>query len=112
MKISTVPHGHAIVVAVSGRLDTETGPEFETRIVDLIAQGHQRIIVDLAGLDYISSAGLWVLIAGAKRLKPVGGRLLLAAPGGMVSQVLKIAGFAEMLETCATIDEALSSAEK
>ena len=78
--------------------------------MNLIAQGHRRIIVDLAGLAYMSSAGLRVLLVAAKRLKPEAGRLLLAAPGGMVGQVLGIAGFSEMLETCATLDDALGRA--
>lgn len=112
MEISTVSQGNALVIALTGRLDTETAPDSQTQIVDLIAQGHRRIIVDLSGLVYISSAGLGVLIVAGKRLKAEGGRLLLAAPGGMVKQVLGIAGFSGMLETCATIDEALTRAEK
>jgi anti-anti-sigma factor len=64
--------------------------------------------VDLAGLRYISSAGLRVLLVAAKRLKPEGGRLLLAAPSELVGQVLEIAGFSAMLETCPTIEEALA----
>ena len=49
MELSTVSHGHAIVLAITGRLDSETAPALETRLLDLIAQGHRRIIVDLAG---------------------------------------------------------------
>jgi anti-anti-sigma factor len=110
VEVSTVSHAHAIVVAIKGRLDSATAPQFETEVLDLIAKGHRRIIVDLAELGYISSAGLRVLIVAAKRLKPQGGRLLLAGPGGMVSQVLGISGFAELLETCASTEEALARA--
>jgi anti-anti-sigma factor len=110
VEISTASHGHAIVIAVSGRLDSATARPFEARICDLIAEGHRRIIVDLAGLGYISSAGLRVLLVAAKRLKPDGGRLLLAAPGELVGQVLGISGFSGMLETCATTEEALARA--
>ena len=110
MEVSTVSHGHAIVIAVTGRLDAETVPPFETQIFDLIAEGHRRIIVDLAGLGYISSAGLRVLLVAAKRLKAEGGRLLLAAPSELVGQVLEISGFSTMLETCPTTEEALARA--
>ena len=112
MELSTVSHGHAIVLAVTGRLDVVRLPPFEARLFDLIAEGHRRIIVDLGGLDYISSAGLRVLHVAAKRLKPEGGRLLLAAPRDLVRQVLEISGFSEMLETYATIEEAVASAER
>jgi anti-sigma B factor antagonist len=112
VELSTASHGHAIVIAITGRLDGTTAPEFETRILDLIAQGHRRIIVDLTGLGYISSAGLRVLLVAEKRLKPQAGRLLLSAPGGLVSKVLGAAGFEEILETYATLDEALARAEK
>ena len=112
MEISTAPHGHAIVIAVTGRLDSATTPAFEARICDLIAEGHRRIIVDLSGLGYISSAGLRALLVAAKRLKPEGGRLLLAAPGELVGQVLGISGFSGMLETCATTEEALARARR
>jgi anti-anti-sigma factor len=110
VEVSTTSHGDAIVLAVSGRLDGATVPSFEARLFDLIAEGHRRIIVDLAGLRYISSAGLRVLLVAAKRLKPEGGRLLLAAPSELVGQVLEIAGFSAMLETCPTIEEALAHA--
>ena len=111
MEVSTVSHGHAMVIAITGRLDSATAPQLETRIFDLIAEGHRRLIVDLAGLGYISSAGLRVLLVSAKRLKTEGGRLFLAAPRAMVSQVLGISGFSEMLETCATLEEALARAK-
>jgi anti-anti-sigma factor len=112
VEISTVSHGHAIVLAVTGRLDGATVAAFETRLLDLIAEGHRRIIVDMAGLGYISSAGLRALLVAAKRLKPDGGRLLLAAPSDLVGQVLEISGFSGMLETCATTEDALARAEK
>jgi anti-anti-sigma factor len=107
VEVTTVSHGAAIVLSVTGRLDAETVARFEARLVDLIAEGHRRIIVDLAGLGYINSAGLRVLLVAAKRLHAEGGRLLLAAPGEMVGRVLDVAGFSAVLETCATTEEAL-----
>ena len=73
---------------------------------------HRRIIVNLAGLGYINSAGLRVLLVAAKRLNADGGRLLLAAPGDLVGRVLDVSGFSGMLETCATTEEALARIER
>jgi anti-sigma B factor antagonist len=106
--ISTTPHGEAIVIAVSGRIDAETAPKFEAQILELIAGGHLRLVIDLGDLDYINSAGLRALLVAGKRLKPQGGRLLLAAPRATVGQVLQVSGFSSMFETCATTEEALA----
>jgi anti-sigma B factor antagonist len=109
VEISTTSHGEAIVIAVSGRVDAATAPQFEAQILELIAGGRLRLVIDLADLDYINSAGLRALLVAGKRLKPQGGRLLLAAPREPVRQVLQISGFSSMFETCATTEEALAS---
>jgi anti-anti-sigma factor len=108
VEVTTVSHGHAIVLAVDGRLDAATVTAFEARLLALIAEGHRRIIVNLAGLGYINSSGLRVLLVAAKRLNADGGRLLLAAPGDLVGRVLDVSGFSAMLDTCATTEEALA----
>jgi anti-anti-sigma factor len=108
MKVSTTSHGEAIVIAVSGRVDAGTAPQFEARILELIASGHLRLVIDLGDLDYINSSGLRALLVAGKRLRPQGGRLLLAAPRELVRQVLQISGFSSMFETCATAEEALA----
>jgi len=108
VETTTVSHGDVTVLTVSGRLDVTTVGAFEGVLLDLIAKGRRRIIVDLAPLEYISSAGLRVLLMASKRLKPEGGRFILAAAGGLVRQVLEISGFSGMIETCATTEEALA----
>jgi len=64
----------------------------------------------LCNLEYINSAGLRALLVAGRRLKPQGGRLLLAAPREAVTQVLQISGFSTMFEACATAAEALARA--
>lgn len=110
MEISTRLHDEAIVIAVSGRVDSGTAAQFEAQILELIAGGHLRIVIDLGDLDYIGSTGLRALLVAGKRLKPQGGRLLLAAPRELVRQVLQISGFSGMFETYATAEEALARA--
>jgi anti-anti-sigma factor len=110
VEISTTSHGETIVIAVHGRVDAGTAPEFEAHILELIAGGRLRIVIDLGDLDYIGSTGLRALLVAGKRLKPRGGRLLLAAPRELVRQVLHISGFSGMFETCATAEEAIARA--
>lgn len=110
MEISTTSHGEAIVIALSGRVDAATAPQFEEKILELIASGQLRLVIDLGDLEYVNSAGLRALLVAGKRLKPHGGRLLLAAPREPVRQVLQISGFSSMFDTCATAEEALARA--
>jgi anti-sigma B factor antagonist len=64
--------GDVIVVTVQAkRLDAYLAPEFKAKLVDLVQSGHERIVMDMAVLEFIDSSGLGALIAG---LKALGGR--------------------------------------
>ena len=108
METTTVAHGEVTVLTVTGKLDVTTVPAFDAVLLDLIAKGRRRIVVDLGGLEYISSAGLRVLLVAAKRLQPASGRLVMAGAKGLVARVLDISGFAETIETCTTAEEAIA----
>jgi|SRR5687768_9199596 stage II sporulation protein AA (anti-sigma F factor antagonist) len=96
----------AVTLALKGRLDGASSPGFEERVLALINAGEHRLVVDLAQLDYISSVGLRVFMLAAKRLKPLGGRIVLCALQPSVKQVFEIAGFATIFPITATRDEA------
>jgi stage II sporulation protein AA (anti-sigma F factor antagonist) len=83
----------AMVMAPSGRLDSVTSTELEKRIVGRIEAGDRRLVLDLAGVEYISSAGLRVLLMAAKRLKEPSAALVLCGLGPSVRTVLELAGF-------------------
>ena len=69
MKIQDHKVGAVVVVEVEGRLDSVTSSELEKEILSLLQSGESNLLIDFAGLDYISSAGLRVLLMAAKRLK-------------------------------------------
>lgn len=98
MDIQTRKEAKATVLVLSGRMDAVTAPEFETTIKQLIAAGNASFIVDFQGVDYISSAGLRVLLATAKLLKNSGGQILLAAITGSVKEVFDISGFGSIFQ--------------
>ncbi|MDX9820459.1 MAG: STAS domain-containing protein [Syntrophales bacterium] len=97
----------AAVVSPVGRIDTVTAPEFERTLTGLIAEGETRLVLDLQGVDYISSAGLRCILAAAKLLKPKSGVLVFAALQGPVKDVISISGFASLFKICDTPEEAL-----
>jgi anti-anti-sigma factor len=93
MDISTKKEPTALVVTVSGRMDAVTAPEFEKSISDFITQGEKVFVVNLSGLEYISSAGLRSILACTKRLKELSGKLIFSGLQGYVKEVFSISGF-------------------
>lgn len=106
MEISMMKEGSCVVVAVSGRLDAVTAPEFEKEMTGWIGQGEKSVAVNMAGLDYISSAGLRVILASAKKLKGVGGKLALSGLAESVREVFRISGFDAIIPICETVEKA------
>ncbi len=97
MKITSNQEQGFLVVQVEGRLDVATAPEFEKNCAALLEQGHEKLILDLTALEYISSAGLRSLLAVAKKLKGRGGSLSLCGLTGLVKEVFYLSGFDNFL---------------
>ncbi|HET7745960.1 MAG TPA: STAS domain-containing protein [Vicinamibacteria bacterium] len=81
-----------LVIAPGGRLDVTSSTDLERRLLDHLGKGETRFVVDLEGVEYISSAGLRVLLFLAKKLKERSGRVALCALGPAVRQVFDLAG--------------------
>ena len=86
------------VLTVAGRLGSEGAGRVRTELTRLMDAGHQQVLVDLAGVDYMNSAGLRALETTAGRLREAGGTLALSAVREPVRLVLEMAG---LLETVA-----------
>lgn len=88
----------AIVVAPVGRIDAVTSDDLERRLLVLVAARGARLVVDMQAVEYISSAGLRVLLRLAKKSKEQAGRVVLCALGPAVRQVFELAGFLALFE--------------
>jgi stage II sporulation protein AA (anti-sigma F factor antagonist) len=95
-----------LTLALTGKLDADSTDKFAAALAAVIDRGERRFVLNLAGLDYISSVGLRALIVGAKRLSPLGGKIVLCAPQPRIRQVLEISGFTSIFTIAATADEA------
>lgn len=82
----------------AGRLDGTNAATHEQALLALVSEGAQTLTVDLSELDYISSAGLRVLLVAAKAAKGKGGSVVLSAPKPAILEVLKISGFDKILQ--------------
>ena len=106
LEIQTKNEAGAMVVAIAGRLDTVTAPQFERTMDELIAGGEIALVIDFDGLDYISSAGLRGLLVTARKLKGAGGQVRFANVRGMVKGVFDISGFGSILP----VDDSVAAA--
>jgi len=94
--IAQEQQGAVRILALSGRLDTETSADLELALQDLQAAGATHFLVDLADIGYVSSAGLRVLLALAKQLDGGRGSLRLCELNAAVMQVFDVAGFSKL----------------
>ena len=96
MEIGEEKADGALVIAPVGRVDSVSSGELERHVVARLDAGARRVVIDMAGVEYISSAGLRVLLVAAKRLKPPVGALELCGLGPSVRTVLELAGFTSL----------------
>jgi len=109
MEISITESGDVRILAFQGNLDTNTSPDAENEINGLIEAGAQKLLVNFENLDYISSAGLRILLATAKKLKASQGDLKICCLNETVQEVFDISGFATILSVSKTEEEALGA---
>lgn len=99
------------VVRLTGRLDSGTSPSAEERFTQLLAGGGApRLVVDLSGLEYISSAGLRVLLVVAKKIQQASGKVVLFGLAPNVREVFAISGFDKIFSIEADIEAARAAA--
>lgn len=100
-----------VVLEPAGRLESKTSPELDKKVVALLAAGERRFVVDLGATEYVSSAGLRVLLMLAKKVSGGAGRLALCGLNPQVREVFEIAGLGALFLIRETRDEALAAAE-
>ncbi len=108
MDITTRSHDDVTLVAFAGNLDSNTAPQAQQALDGILAGGGRKLVVDFTALDYISSAGLRVLLGTAKRLRGAGGALHLFGLNETVREVFDISGFSTILAVSRTEAEALT----
>jgi len=96
VQIHTAKEGNGTVVQLQGKVDATSAPSVEQALVGVIEQGEKRLVIDCAGLDFISSAGLRSLLLAVKKMKAAGGGIALAALQPNVKEVFDISGFSAL----------------
>jgi anti-anti-sigma factor len=108
MQISTRTSNDIHIVAVTGSLDSGTSPEAQ-KSLDGVVGSAKKVVLDFSALDYISSAGLRVLLGAAKQLRAKGGALGMFGLNQSVREVFEISGFASILSIYPSEADALGA---
>jgi anti-sigma B factor antagonist len=99
MEITTVQYKRCYLVKLIGRLDSAAAPQFADAVNKLMDDGHFRLVMDLGKLEFMSSAGLRVLISAQKNCKRYNrGEVVLAALPKNILAAMELAGFTELFE--------------
>lgn len=95
MKITKTQNGNNLTLALEGRLDTSTAPELEGMLKDSL-EGVTELTIDMTALDYLSSAGLRVLL-GAQKTMNRQGSMKVAHVNDIIMEIFEVTGFADIL---------------
>ncbi|MBF0343779.1 MAG: STAS domain-containing protein [Nitrospirae bacterium] len=108
MEIKEKKDSNTLIFSVSGRLDATSVGQFEKHIMEFINKGEKKLMFDLSGVEYVSSAGLRGILTTSKALKAQGGELRLIVCAGPVMEVFKITGLSSIFKIFNTLEAALA----
>ena len=91
--LETEQQGGALIMKIIGRIDGSNALELQDKVLEAAGECESSVVLDLADLEYISSAGLRVMLLLAKKLKSKKAQLVMCSVKGAVEDVLTISGF-------------------
>src|SRR5262245_18814190 len=106
MKVTTAQTGATQTFTLSGRLDSDAAPEFERQCGSEIRGETQSLILDLTGLEYLSSAGLRAILSAGKSIQTRGGKLVLCVQKGLTRDIIEASGFHKLFTVVNSAAEA------
>ncbi len=94
------------VFSPRGRIDGTNAAAAESDLRALLAEAGPNLVFDLSAIEYLSSAGLRVVLVAAKTTRSAGGKTILVGARPAVQEILKMSGFDRVIESAATIEQA------
>jgi anti-anti-sigma factor len=107
MEISVTTKDSIAVMNLEGNLDTNTSPDAQKSLDELFDSGTLKILINFTKVDFVSSSGLRILLATAKKLKDSNGELRVCSLNEDVEEIFDISGFNTIINVYATEDEAM-----
>lgn len=93
----------------NGAIDAGSAPTITAAFSEQVQKGRVNLIFDMSQVSFMSSAGLRIILGNIKETRALGGDFRIVAPPPKVVKILKLAGFLNVVKSCATIDEAVAS---
>ena len=98
------------VARVSGEIDIATAPGLRSQLIGLVTGGRTSVVLDLAGVEFLDSTGLGVIVGVLKRARTLGGDLRLVCPNPAVRRVFEITALDRTMPLADSVDHALAGA--
>lgn len=109
MEISIVNNGDIKIAHFKGNLDTNTAPSAEEELRPIFEESGAKLIINLAETNYVSSAGLRIFLASAKKISANAGVFKLCSPNDVVKEILDISGFSTILDVVDSEEDAIAN---
>ena len=109
MSLNIEDKGNVKIVKLSGKLDVNLSMSIESELEQLVDSGSNNIILELSGVEYLSSSGIRVLISIMRKIKDNNGRLVLSYITDIIKKILKTVELEDLFEVYENVDEALAS---
>jgi anti-sigma B factor antagonist len=112
MNVVARRYANAIVLRVDGRLDQDTCEAFRLELMPFVEKAiteSAALVLDLSGVEYVSSAGLRCFVIASRRMKAAKGRILVADLQPMVAEIFEISHFDALMDVHKTVREALAA---
>jgi anti-anti-sigma factor len=107
MEIIQKEENGIVSIEIIGRLDADSSPEAEKVVKDAIKDQTTRILFNLASLEYLSSAGLRVLLGAAKEMRRRDGKIVLCSLNEFVKEIFEVSGFQSLIPIADTVESGI-----
>jgi anti-sigma B factor antagonist len=96
-----------VFITIKGRLDGSSAPEAEETVNEVLERGIERLLFNLDDLDYLSSAGLRIILGAAKEMRRREGKFVLCSLNSYVKEVFEVSGFGAIIPIAESVEEGI-----
>jgi anti-anti-sigma factor len=107
MEITQKEENGIVSIAIKGRLDADSSTEAEKVVKDALGGEMNRLLFNLGGLEYLSSAGLRVLLTAAKEMRRREGKIVLCALNEFVKEIFEVSGFQSLIPIADSVESGI-----
>lgn len=104
MEISQKEENGIVFIEIKGRLDADSSPEAEKVLKDVLKGQTNRILFNLGALEYLSSAGLRILLSAAKEMRRREGKIVLCDLNEFVKEIFEVSGFQSLIPIADSVE--------